>query len=83
MRTDYAMLPNRPDSPAVGEWTEVNSAFGPAAFYSKNALQCYACNTFFKYDERPLECEHLSFHARLRERGHRIAVNGNIIGIYY
>jgi hypothetical protein len=83
MRPDYSILSPRPDSPAFGEWTEVNSAFGPATFYRKDVFQCDTCTTFFKYDECPPECEHLSFHAAMRKRGQRIAVNGNIVGIYY
>lgn len=64
-----------------GPWIEVDSAFGGLAIYDRKAL------TGMRYDgldDAGQEvCEHVGFHRRLRERGHRNHINPRLVNAAY
>ncbi len=63
-------------APKIGEWTEVNSSFGPATFYKAHVF------SQFSYDSNTLQVEHCSLHQQMRKAGMRICVAGDVVGVY-
>lgn len=58
-------------------WIEVDSAFGGLAVYRREAL---LSGRYIGVDEAGREvCEHVTMHAQLRARGHRIFINPALI----
>ena len=59
------------------DWIEVDSAFGGLAIYKKNILQDVQ---YIGLDENGKEiCEHVLFHAQLKNKGYRIYINPKLI----
>ncbi len=63
--------------PESAEWIEVDSAFGGLAIYKKNAL---LSGQYIGVCSKSEEiCEHVTFHAQLKQKGYRIFINPALI----
>lgn len=59
-----------------GPMVEVNSAFGPAAFYRWEVIR------ELSYDESTEQCEHHGFHGCVRDIGGRVFVTSKVVALY-
>ena len=63
--------------PQDSPWIEVNSAFGGLAIYKK---ECLLEGLYVGMTQEGLEtCEHVSLHASISQRGHKIFINPRLI----
>lgn len=67
--------------PQEADWIEVRSAFGGFAVYTREALLSGRYTGSYP-DGREL-CEHVPFHAMLRDAGHRLFINPRMINAHY
>lgn len=67
--------------PRDAEWIEVRSAFGGFAVYTRAAL--LSGRYTGPYPDGRQICEHVPFHAMLREAGHRLFINPRMINAHY
>jgi len=65
-----------PPEISLTDWTKVNCAFGPAAFYRWDAIKD------FRYPADSMQIEHYALSKHIRDQGRSIFVSHDIISLY-
>lgn len=72
----HVKLVQTPPQVSMDRWTEVNCAFGPAAFYRWDLIKD------FRFDETTLQICHYQITKHVRDKGKKVFVANDIVALY-